>query len=122
MSHIYLGWLLYAAHNAGGTVLCFVESNIHVTYQTRMLGESEFKMSLVHLRRGNAPALGRLWDLIRGKQSVDRYLHDTRGIPREDGGDIIKELERILKNQRVLDSLTSPGELHVAVACLSAST
>ncbi|KAK9437981.1 hypothetical protein VB005_08986 [Metarhizium brunneum] len=70
-------------------------------------------MSPAHLRRGNVPALGRLWDLIRGKRGE---------IPREDSGDIVKELERILENQRVLDSLTSPGELHVAVACLSAST
>lgn len=59
---------------------------------------------------------------IRGKRGVDRHPPDTREIPRADGSDIVKELERILQNQRVLDSLTSPGELHVAVACLSAST
>ncbi|KAF5122664.1 hypothetical protein E5D57_013150 [Metarhizium anisopliae] len=58
-------------------------------------------MSPAHSRRGNAPALGRLWDLIRGKRGVDRHAPDTREIPREDGGDIVKELERILENQRV---------------------
>ncbi|KJK73520.1 hypothetical protein H634G_11230 [Metarhizium anisopliae BRIP 53293] len=79
-------------------------------------------MSSAHSNRGNAPALGRLWDLIRRKRGVDRHAPYIRELLREERGDIVKELERILESQRALDSLTSPSELHVAVAYLSAST
>lgn len=73
-------------------------------------------------RLGDAPALNRVRELFRKKRAAEGDGQDLRELLKEDRGDLLKELEKLLESQKLRESLAPPSEVHIAPVCCSTST